>query len=218
MTENQTIKDRLISFIQYLKIGQRKFEHACGLANGYVNNIRRSVSPEKLQIIAQQFPELNTGWLMTGEGEMLKTAPEAEEPQKPVKNYTEGAPFYDVTFDLGFHEFEAPEHERPEYLINAPGYEHATLWCRAAGESMRPEINSGDLIALRRVDDFSWLSYGDIYGIITRNGLRTIKRIGHSDQPGCIRLIPSNPAFEAQDIPLDMITIVYRVLGTMKAF
>lgn len=73
MTENETIKERLISFIKYLQIGQGKFESQCGLANGYVNNIRRSITPEKLQQIALQFPDLNTGWLMTGEGEMLRS-------------------------------------------------------------------------------------------------------------------------------------------------
>ena len=72
MTENQTIKDRLILFIKHLGIGQTKFEARCGLANGYVNNIRKSISPDKLQIIAQAHPELNSGWLMTGEGEMLR--------------------------------------------------------------------------------------------------------------------------------------------------
>lgn len=72
MVENETIKERLISFIGYLRMGQGKFEAKCGLSNGYVNNIRRSISPDKLQKIALQFPELNTGWLMTGEGEMLR--------------------------------------------------------------------------------------------------------------------------------------------------
>lgn len=73
MAENETIKERLIFFIRHLNIGQGKFEAQCGLANGYVNNIRRSVTPNKLQQIARQYPELNTGWLMTGEGEMLKS-------------------------------------------------------------------------------------------------------------------------------------------------
>lgn len=73
MAESETVKERLISFIKYLQIGQGKFESQCGLSNGYVNNIRRSVTPEKLQQISLRFPELNTGWLMTGEGEMLRT-------------------------------------------------------------------------------------------------------------------------------------------------
>lgn len=59
-------------FIKYLNTSQSKFETNCGLANGYVNNIRRSITPEKLQKISLRYPELNSGWLMTGEGNMLK--------------------------------------------------------------------------------------------------------------------------------------------------
>ena len=70
---NQTVKERLISFIKQLGIAQAKFEKQCGLANGYINNIRKSISPDKLQQIALTFPELNTGWLMTGEGDMLRS-------------------------------------------------------------------------------------------------------------------------------------------------
>lgn len=72
MAEYQKIKERLIAFIAYLGIGQGKFEKECGVSNGYVNNIRKSITPEKLQQIALRYPELNTGWLMTGEGEMIK--------------------------------------------------------------------------------------------------------------------------------------------------
>ena len=74
MAKNQTVKERLISYLSYLGVGQTRFEKDCGLANGYINNIRRSITPKKLQIIARYCPDLNTGWLMTGEGEMLKNS------------------------------------------------------------------------------------------------------------------------------------------------
>ncbi|MEG1936815.1 MAG: hypothetical protein RR132_04655, partial [Rikenellaceae bacterium] len=70
-----SVKQRLIEFIKYLKIGQGAFEKEVGLSNGYVNNIRVSIQPDKLQKIALQYPILNTGWLMVGEGEMLKPTP-----------------------------------------------------------------------------------------------------------------------------------------------
>ena len=36
--------------------------------------MRVSIQPDRLKSIAICFPELNTGWLITGEGEMLKSA------------------------------------------------------------------------------------------------------------------------------------------------
>lgn len=33
--KKQTIKDRLLIYIDNLKIGQAKFEKVCGLSNGY---------------------------------------------------------------------------------------------------------------------------------------------------------------------------------------
>lgn len=70
---NQSVKERISIFLTYLGMGQRKFEKECGLSNGYVNNIRQSITPKKLQQISLRFPELNPGWLMTGEGEMLRS-------------------------------------------------------------------------------------------------------------------------------------------------
>nr|DAX41396.1 MAG TPA: LAMBDA REPRESSOR (TRIPLE MUTANT)/DNA COMPLEX-DNA COMPLEX, DOUBLE HELIX, TRANSCRIPTION-DNA.1A [Caudoviricetes sp.] len=68
-----TVKQRLIRFLKYKHLSQAKFESKIGLSNGYVNNIRKSLQPDKLQRIAQSFPELNITWLLTGEEQMLNT-------------------------------------------------------------------------------------------------------------------------------------------------
>lgn len=67
------VKERLKKFIESKGLGQKAFEIECGLSNGYVNNIRRSVTIEKARQILERYPELNINWLMTGQGEMLKT-------------------------------------------------------------------------------------------------------------------------------------------------
>lgn len=36
--------------------------------------MRVSMQPEKVTSIAERYPELNTGWLLTGEGDMLKNS------------------------------------------------------------------------------------------------------------------------------------------------
>ncbi len=65
------IKGRIIKFIAYKGIGQGKFEAACGLANGTVNNIKVTIGADKVQRIIGTYPEINLYWLITGDGEML---------------------------------------------------------------------------------------------------------------------------------------------------
>lgn len=167
------------------------------------------------KIVEMPTANINESWLLTGEGEMLVS----DEPQPtPEISFKEGVPYYDVDFQLGFDEFEGVENPNPEYLIRMPGYEKATLWCNASGHSMEPEINHGDILALQRIDDFSFLPFGDIYGFITTNGMRTIKRLGRSTLQGYYRLIPTNKEYDEQEIPISSIAMVYRVMGAMKAF
>lgn len=67
-----TVKERLVSFLKYKKISQSKFEGRINAGNGFVNNISKGIGAEKLQRIICEFPELNTGWLIDGIGDMLK--------------------------------------------------------------------------------------------------------------------------------------------------
>ena len=209
----QTIKDRVLEFIKAEEISVKRFETRASLSNGAVSKMGDNTRRKILDKIVSAYPQLNMNWLLTGEGEMLSK----NEP-KPEISYTDGVPYYDEMFECGFNELVAPNSESPEYLIKMPGYEKATLWCNASGASMEPEISNGDIIAMRRIEDFSFLPFGDIYGIITTNGMRTIKRLGRSSDPTCYRLIPTNKEYDEQDIPKSMIQIVYRVLGAMKAF
>ena len=68
------IRERLIEFINSQKLSINRFEKECGLSTGYVRNMRKSISPEKLESIVHSFPSLSPGWLMTGEGTMLRGA------------------------------------------------------------------------------------------------------------------------------------------------
>jgi phage repressor protein C with HTH and peptisase S24 domain len=186
----------------------------CGLSNGTAARLRQTTRQSTLDRIANAC-DLNIQWLLTGEGEMLVT----NEPRlAPEISFKEGVPYYDVDFQLGFEEFEGVDNPNPRYLIRMPGYEKATLWCNASGHSMEPEINHGDILALQRINDFSFLPFGDVYGFITTNGMRTIKRLGRSARQGYYRLIPTNKEYDEQEIPISSIEMVYRVMGAMKAF
>ena len=67
----QTVKQRLIEFLAFKGLSQKRFAEVVGVSSGYVNSIRQSIQPKTLHRIAMCFPDLNTGWLLTGNGDML---------------------------------------------------------------------------------------------------------------------------------------------------
>ncbi|MEA1849251.1 hypothetical protein U9K52_10030 [Chryseobacterium sp. MHB01] len=71
-TEKLSVKERLMIFINAENLSQSKFEKMTNLSNGYVNNIRNSISDKIFDgRIHPVFPKLNKIWLLHGEGEMI---------------------------------------------------------------------------------------------------------------------------------------------------
>lgn len=66
-----TVKERLKEYLISKRIRINHFEKSIGAANGFVNNMRMSISPEKLESITKEYNDLNIAWLLTGEGEMI---------------------------------------------------------------------------------------------------------------------------------------------------
>ena len=68
-----SVKERLIKFLDFKKISKTKFGVTIGVSPAYVTSMRDSISREKIEKIKNHYPELDIEWLLTGEGEMLKT-------------------------------------------------------------------------------------------------------------------------------------------------
>lgn len=72
--------ERVKSLIGYYKISVKKFSEMIGMpqttVNGYVSGVREAKLDFAISII-NRFENISTSWLMTGEGEMFKTEPEA---------------------------------------------------------------------------------------------------------------------------------------------
>lgn len=168
-----------------------------------------------LNKVMEVFPQVNKDWLMTGHGDMIKSNNNNSEPQI---NFTKGVPYYNVDFIGGFDIVLNDQTISPEYLIDFRKYNEATCWCNVTGHSMEPEITHGDIIALKKIEDKSFLPLGEVYAIVTTNGMRTIKRLGPSNDPKCYTLVPTNksPEYGIQELPKDMIEHIFQVLGCMK--
>ena len=68
---DSTVKERLIEYIKFKKISKSEFGRRIGVSNAYISSMRKSMDPDKIKSISLNFPDLNIGWLLTGEGEML---------------------------------------------------------------------------------------------------------------------------------------------------
>lgn len=185
-----------------LEVGQNTYSR---MENG-VTSFKDSYK----KILEEKF-NLTTGWLSGADVPMIKE----EEKQK---SYTQGVPYYNVDFIGGFDIVLNDQTTTPEYLINFQKYNEATCWCNVTGHSMEPEITHGDIIALKEIEDASFLPYGEVYAIVTTNNMRTIKRIGPASNPDSYSLIPTNrsPEYGIQELPKNMIRHVFHVLGCMK--
>lgn len=173
------------------------------------------------ELIFAKCDNINASWLLSGEGNMLRSESEKEEKLPSVNQTYEGAPYFNVDFIGGFDVIVNDQTRNPDFYINYPPYnQEGVVWCNLTGHSMEPEISNGDIIALREVTTpIQYLPAGEIYGIVTEE-YRTVKRIRLSQKEGYIRLIPSNKSEEfcEQEIPISMILKVYAVLGSIRKF
>ena len=67
-----TIKERLVAYLELKRISKSEFGRRIGVSNAFVTSLKKSISPDKLQLIKEEFPDLNIEWLQFGFGSMLK--------------------------------------------------------------------------------------------------------------------------------------------------
>ena len=68
--------DRLMQFIKYSGLSARQFDLSIGASNGYTLRMRKnraSIGSDVIENILRTYPDLNVVWLLTGEGQMLKS-------------------------------------------------------------------------------------------------------------------------------------------------
>lgn len=150
---------------------------------------------------------------------MLRSDVDVQE--TPTKNYKGlGCPYYNVDFQGGFELLYNNQTTIPEYHIDFGPYNmEGGLWCNVSGKSMEPEISNGDIILIKEVQSWQdYIDYDDIYGIVTNNGFRTIKRVKKGKTKDSYTLVPTNPDYDSQEIQKSMILHLFKVLCAVKKF
>ena len=164
--------------------------------------------------IVNKFPEINTVWLLTGEGERLK----ADTTVSKIKS--EGLPLIPFEYMAGFGEDNAGIrlNECEHYLI--PEFENigAEFLVRVGGSSMYPKYSSGDILACKKIprEDITFFQWGKVYVIDSAQG-QLIKRVFEHEDGERIMLVSDN-AEKYKPFPIQKsdIRILSIVLGVLR--
>lgn len=130
-------------------------------------------------------------------------------------------PYYDVDFAGGWSSEELFAQHKPSFFITIPDFKRAELACNLIGNSISQRIKSGSIIGLRKVED--WQTYfptNEVYAVVTRNNLRTVKLARRAKEKGFIELVPAplpeynDPPYQTETVPQDYIVEFYQVVAT----
>lgn len=199
------ILERLKEYIDYQGISVAAFERSIGMANasfGKSLKNKGAIGTDKLEKILSIYSEISPVWLMTGEGNMLKTPntpPINKRPAEPAtyapEGSQEGIPLIPLSAMAGAftEDTQVMEYECERYVI--PAFKGADFLIQVKGDSMQPTYYSGDLVACQRIPlgdlFFQW---NKTYVLDTAQG-PLIKRIRQGSDNDHILIVSDNPAY-----------------------
>lgn len=187
-----TIKQRLMKFIEENDISIRKFERTCGLSNGYLKSLRDSPTVEMMKRILDSYPEINGQWLMYGKGKMQNAKPDK----------SPGSPYFNDVSVCGGQALGAGDEQaiEPSGYMSVPGAPSNIFFVKVRGNSMlntkdpKHSIPDGSWIGLQRVTSSS-VHWGEIYAFMTSDGAM-VKILRPSNKEGYVLCCSVNEGYE----------------------
>lgn len=133
-------------------------------------------------------------------------------------------PYYDVDFSGGWSSEEMFVSKLPSFYITSPNFERSDFACNLSGNSISQIIPSGSVVGFKEI--FNWETYfltNELYGIITKNDLRTVKLVKRSKENKrnlvlipCPLLEHDKAGYESEEIPMDFVAKFFQVIAWAK--
>lgn len=218
---NETIFDRISTIVEKFGNGKNTvFASLIGVSEANVRNYKNGVMPKAdfLEKIARSF-DININWLLTGEGNMLRTESEKEENisvAHPSDSPTEGIPLIPISAMAGAFTGEQTvlEYECERFVV--PTFKGAEFLISVKGSSMYPKYNSGDIVACKRLPmDDIFFQWNKVYVLDTDQG-PLIKRVKPGSDKDHVLIVSDNERYEPFELPLNRIYHVALVIGVIR--
>lgn len=224
------ISKRIGEFIEAVGLSYYAFENSIGASRGAISKAvkdEKSIGSNVIERIISTYPQLSPNWLVTGNGEMLLS--ESEMPsgvttfrlKTDVTVESQKIPLYDLEAVAGIVPlFGSSGKTKPDDYISVPHLPKCDGAVYVTGDSMRPILNSGDIVMYKILDDVkNSIFYGEMYLLGLDMGgdeYITVKYIHRSDEPEHIKLVSENPKHQPKDVPMESIRALALVKGSIR--
>lgn len=192
---------RLLQFIEYQNISISAFEKEINASEGVLRKAIKNnsdIQSKWLINISEYYPNLNTEWLLTGKGEMLKSEKVTTNHLPTFRKMIPLIPL-DAMAGFGTGDVSVMDYETEQYYV--PEFERLQVdyMIRVKGSSMQPKYNSGDVVACKKIPlDGLFFQWNKVYVLDTVQGA-LIKRIHQGEDKEHIKIVSDNkdyPPFE----------------------
>lgn len=211
-------KDRIKELIRKKSLKQKEVAEAIGTTQQNWNNwMFRSIFPQHKML--EQVAEI----LEVNVSELYASKNKSDEPLAIYKNQIrvsndEIIPLYDLDLKSEVVQFLTGKSTTilPKDHLHIPGLK-ADFFFTYYGKGMTPEIDNGDLVAVRRITDFDLLQYGNPHLVVTSDQT-FVRNLKSSDKTGHYKLCSSKDNQEESLIGRSSIKALFMVMSVIRRF
>jgi len=200
-------RERIRYVISRTSVTQSAFAEKLGIDTSNLSRIlsgKIRLSQRMMGKISKEF-HVSHDWLMTGQGKPFDDV-------MGNQSFIKGTPVYDIDVTAGNYDLD--QMFTVEHIIgfvNLPKLSKDALLVHVSGDSMEPEISNGTYIAIRPVDDFQSVLYGQIYVVVTEDFRRVKYLRRNPNDSESVILHSANPNYEDIIINKQRVKKLFRV-------
>lgn len=238
------ITERLSNLVFMFGNSVNAFAKNIGVDTANLNKMvkgQQSITKKTVQKIISAYPQVSEEWLLTGEGTMLK----GQQPQQynspnavignnnvvqshntygskipNVITEKETAPLVPISLakreNVDLYKVMREPNLQAEHITRVNSFAELDFYYSVSDDSMRPDFKCGDILALRAIDEGSYIINGNIYVLDTISYgliLRVIKQRG--DMYECSTLQDTD-RYEPFNVPITDVFRVYNIKGLLR--
>lgn len=218
--------ERMREYLDYKGITKYKFCNDLGFSNKFLDN-SSNMGTDKACKILHYYPEINSEWLLTGNGSMIKedntniVIMNNDRRTIDSLHVSQEIPLYDLEAVAGLRElFKSGKPQRVLDTIKIPNLPKCDGAISVTGDSMYPLLKSGDIV-LYKETEFENIFFGEMYLLSVKlndwEEYITVKYVQKSDQGAeFVKLVSQNSHHQPKDIHISKISALALIKASIR--